>query len=356
MPQDKASLYYKDSGADKEYHASIEAKDGGHVVNFAFGRRGSTLQTGTKTQSPVSYDKAKSIFEKLVREKTAKGYSPGAAGTPYQHTSKEDRATDVLPQLLNPIEEDEMLRLKSDDGFWMQQKFDGRRCLIRKTAEGIEGINRKGLVVGLADPILQAAKAIGATFILDGEAIGDVFYAFDLLSMNGVDLRSSAYTHRLNQLEKLQPSGAIRLVETARTKKEKADLFAKLTKTEQEGVVFKRPSSLYVAGRPSNGGGSQLKFKFYATASCIVAGINAKRSVGLAVLDGDKLVNVGNVTIPPNQPIPVKDALLEVRYLYAYKGGSLFQPTSIGLRDDIDRSACSISQLKYKPEGGDEDA
>ena len=47
------------------------------VVNFAFGRRDSTLQTGTKTSEPVDYDSAKKIYDRLVREKKAKGYTEG---------------------------------------------------------------------------------------------------------------------------------------------------------------------------------------------------------------------------------------------------------------------------------------
>ena len=32
------------------------------------------MSTGTKTQTPVTHDEAKRIFNKLVAEKTAKGY------------------------------------------------------------------------------------------------------------------------------------------------------------------------------------------------------------------------------------------------------------------------------------------
>ena len=70
-----ASLYFTNGSSDKEYHARIEEKDGGFVVNFAYGRRGASLTTGTKTQTPVAYDKALAIFDKLVREKMSKGYS-----------------------------------------------------------------------------------------------------------------------------------------------------------------------------------------------------------------------------------------------------------------------------------------
>ena len=66
------------------------------------------MNTGTKTQTPVDYDTATRIFTKLVSEKKAKGYTEGPDGTPYQNTPKEDRVTGLLPQLLNPIDEQEV--------------------------------------------------------------------------------------------------------------------------------------------------------------------------------------------------------------------------------------------------------
>jgi predicted DNA-binding WGR domain protein len=78
------TLYFRQGSSDKVYQAIIEPRDGGFVVAFAYGRRGTTLTAGTKTQSSVAYDEAKRIYHKLVAEKTAKGYTPGADGTPYQ--------------------------------------------------------------------------------------------------------------------------------------------------------------------------------------------------------------------------------------------------------------------------------
>ena len=68
ITMEPTTLYFREGSSDKVYSASIDPKDGGYVVNFAYGRRGSTLTTGTKTQVPVHYQTAKSIFDKLVRE------------------------------------------------------------------------------------------------------------------------------------------------------------------------------------------------------------------------------------------------------------------------------------------------
>lgn len=71
---ERITLYYREGSSDKVYQASIEPQGEAFVVNFSYGRRGSTMNTGTKTPSPVDYDSAKKIYDKLVREKKAKGY------------------------------------------------------------------------------------------------------------------------------------------------------------------------------------------------------------------------------------------------------------------------------------------
>ena len=356
MPTESITLYFRQGGSDKIYSACIEDKDGGHVVNFAFGRRGNTLQTGTKNFTPVSFDEAKKIYNKLVREKTQKGYTPGLNGTPYAGTADAQRSTGILPQLLNPIDDTLAEALIADPNFWMQQKMDGRRVLIQAT-DTIIGINRKGLTIALPTNIVDSAAEIGVPFIIDGEAVGNWFYAFDLLSLNGRDCRSCPYRERHDKLYNLigQSSGAIELLETFDRTAEKADAFDRLKQSNAEGVVFKRVDAPYSPGRPASGG-PQLKFKFVATGSFIVAGVNAgKRSVGLEALkDAGKSVFVGNVTVPANHAMPEVGSVVDVRFLYAFREGCLYQPCFLGARDDIDVKDCTTAQLKFKPEEDDD--
>jgi bifunctional non-homologous end joining protein LigD len=42
--------------------------------------------------------------------------------------------------------------------------------------------------------------------------------------------------------------------------------------------------------------------------------------------------------------------VVEIKYLYAYKGGSLYQPIYQGKRDDIEPAYCTTEQLKFKGE------
>ena len=158
------------------YQCSIEPSGELFAVYFAYGRRGSTMNTGTKTSTPVDYETAKGIYDKLVREKTGKGYTPGKDGTPYQHTAKAERATGILPQLLNPIEEEEVQRLIKDPAWCMQEKKDGKRVLLQKQGAAIHGINKKGLLVGLPSPIVYQTAKFTGDVIIYGEMVGDVLY------------------------------------------------------------------------------------------------------------------------------------------------------------------------------------
>jgi bifunctional non-homologous end joining protein LigD len=353
MQEKSIALFYREGSSDKRYDVFLRPAAGGAgwVVDFANGRRGGTLRPGTKTQSPVAYDAALKIYEKLVREKMSGGYAEGEGAAPFQGTIDGDRVSGQLPHLLNPIEEAELETYICSDEWVMQEKQDGERRILERTKSEIRGVNRKGLYIPLPDSVAGPAMAFSDEFVLDGEAVGDRFHAFDILSLDGEDLKDLGYADRLEALDSkfaAFDTENVVPVKTAKTAAEKRAMLKYLKEAGAEGVVFKQKSAPYKAGRP-NSGGTQVKFKFYDTASLIVAKVNAKRSVALELLDGKgKKVGVGNVTIPANHEIPKSGDIVEVRYLYAYEGGSLFQPTYLGLRGDIDAADCTLSQLKYK--------
>jgi len=353
------TLYYREGASDKVYQAAIESQNGGYVVTFAYGRRGSTLTTGTKTSTPVAYKRARQLYDKLLAEKTAKGYTPGEDGTPYRQTGKELESTGIHCQLLNPIMENEAESLINDPAYCAQEKFDGRRLLVRKHGDSITGINRLGLTIGIPENIAASVGELPADFILDGEVVGERFHVFDLLSFNGTDTRSVAYRDRYLQLLDLidlDSRQAIRLVATAFLATQKRAFRNRFRAECKEGVVFKQLDAPYTAGRP-NSGGSQFKLKFTESASFIVGRINDKRSVSLMLLNGDCAVPAGNVTIQPNHDIPLIGAVVECRYLYAFReSGVIYQPVYLGQREDIRPEECVVSQLKYKPQSARKEA
>ncbi|EMG19339.1 ATP-dependent DNA ligase-like domain protein [Leptospira interrogans] len=319
------------------------------MVHFAFGRRGSSLQTGTKTSKPVSYEAAQKIMRQLVNSKMAKGYTEIESGTPYLHSTKEERVSGVHCQLLNPIDEEELSTYVEDDQYGAQEKLDGNRMMIRKIGDNVEGINRKGLIIAISQILHDHSLSFSEDFILDGEVIGDVFFPFDIFSKDGKDIQHLPYQERYAILESIlkDQDEIFHIVKLVKSTKGKKVLLEELREKQKEGIVFKDLNAPYKAGRPSSKG-SQIKFKFYETATVSVETVNLKRSVSMRLYNGNEWVSVGNVTIPVNFAIPKENDIIEVRYLYAYKGGSLYQPTYLGARTDADENDCDLKQLKYK--------
>ena len=364
----KTSLYYSEGSSDKEYHAEIIKVAGGNVVNFRYGRRGASLTSGTKTSAPVDSAQAKKIYDKLVKDKTAKGYTPDVSGAAYQGTERAGLKSDFTPQLLNPVTEAEAMRLIKDDRWAAQEKIDGERRAAHADGGGVFGINRKGLVIPLPQAIADELQSIAASkgaIRVDGEIIGDILYVFDLHIHQGIRLHREPWLKRM-QLAANALAGCqhIKALPAALTTRGKISLWHKIKAAHGEGVVIKLVDSPVTVGRP-NSGGDWLKFKFIASASCCVLEVNVgRRSVRIGLRDtstrpdaikGQPMIAVGNVTIPPNHDVPAAGDIVEVEYLYAYKGGSIYQPVYRGKRTDLDINACTTGQLKYKPEGRDDD-
>ena len=354
------ALFYKEGTSDKEYHVHLVPKGTGYVVRIEYGRRGSSLTSSDKTPSPVDLDKANAIFDKQVHEKKLKGYSEGAGQAPYVGSDKEDKISGYLPQLLNPIDDALLEYYLKNKTYCLQEKKDGKRIILKRSGTVIEAINRKGLYVGFAESIQQAAQALQGDYVIDGEMVGETYYAFDILAAGkkgaSKDTTQLPYEERYDILSELleEANAAIQVVPAAFTEAKKRLLLQSLREKGAEGVVLKDLTSLYVPGRPASKG-PQIKYKFTQTCTCIVTGVNekGKRSVYIACLDGPITVEVGKVTILPNFPVPKVGTLVEVKYLYRHVHGALYQPIYLGERDDIDQ-ADQVSTLKIK-EGVDLD-
>ena len=352
-PKDTITLYFKDGSSDKFYTVSVEEKDGGYVVPFVYGRRGTAGAVGDKSNgNPVPYEKAKKMYDSVVNEKMAKGYTPGENMKPYAGTAKADAATGINCQLLTEVSETEIERLVKDANLVAQEKFNGKRMLLLVKGGKVKAINRKGLECGFPSEIEADAKKLPWDCLLDGECVGTVYYAFDILEAGGMDLRQEGVEARRMRFGGLPLLNHLALVPTATTTSDKKRMYTEVKTRNGEGVVFKRKDAKYRAGITE----TWLKVKFWASASCLVTKVNDKRSVALGLLESGKVVPVGNCTIPANANIPKTDDIVEIRYLYAHKGGSIYQPQYEGVRDDLNRDACQLSQLKYKPEGTDDDA
>lgn len=359
------SLYFKDSTSDKVYNITLEEADGGYVVNCSWGRRGSALQSATQTKSPVSIDKAITIYQKKITEKTSKGYMPTAdLGRTLGNSitvPDTDKPFEPICNLLNPINEYQLKQLLIDDSWIMQEKMDGVRMILTRKGDSITAVSRTGREATIPQEVTDTLiKTSVQNYIIDGELVGNVYHVFDLLRLQAMDFaakntfeeRYEALVELLNGIDDTN----VKVVKTY-SGKEKAPAFECLKSAE--GVVFKSKNAFYKAGRPASGGG-YLKYKFYKSCSAVVKGINDKRSVTLGLIEdlpehgsefviGRKLISVGNCTIPVNYDFPQLGDIVEIKYLYARKpSNALYQPSYLGKRTDIQLKDVLLSQLIYK--------
>ncbi len=360
---DQADLQYADGRSDKVYHVQIvQNDDGTYSVPFQYGRRGSTLNTGEKV-SAVSSSSAHQQFDKVVAEKRKKGYQLSSGRVSQMQGSlapsitpsgvKAGEDTGVRPQLLNDVCEEDLDTLLNDPSWMLQEKMDGHRRLVRIDTRGVIGINRDGQAVPLSGEVGNPMAGLLGQTLIDGELVGNKYYAFDLLEEDKADLRALPAIERhqrlVQRLAGISRDENVVVVTSYTDARVKRLMLNRITANLGEGVVFKRVDAPYEAGRP-NSGGTQLKWKLYETATMkTAAGREGKRSVAILGRSGDSDVPLGNVTIPANHEMPEIGAFVEVRYLYAYPGGSLYQPTYLGPRSDK-HEADQITSLKYKVE------
>ena len=260
-------------------------------------------------------------------------------------------------QLLNPIDdENEAERYLSDNDYWMQEKFDGKRIRLHYKIGELKIFNKQGKEIMCPADLEQSAKQLfqfNRECQLDGELVGMTYHVFDLLSFDHCNLENNPYEERYDKLQSFNLPDGIVLAPCYVNEAEKREAYNEYKKRNKEGVVFKNCKASYVGGRPASGG-DQVKCKFWASASCVVTEQNGnKRSVGVMLFENGKPVFVGKVTIPPNHDIPVKGAVVEVKYLYATSANQLYQPIYLGVRDDVDVPECVLSQLKHKGEDAD---
>jgi bifunctional non-homologous end joining protein LigD len=342
------NLFYQDHGSDKVYNVSLVETNGLYKVNFSYGRRGSTLNVGSKTPYPTDLSIAKSIFDKLVGEKVAKGYREIRQTTVTASVVNAIDSRDIVlrPQLLNECSKEDVAKYIADNNWCAQEKFDGENRMLIKSGDKVIGANKKGLTIPLPFEIENSVAQLSGDFVINGEAFSNIIQCFDLVEP------ILPYKQRYKSLVEIckDSDAHLTVVKTAWNTQEKQDLYLELLARNAEGIVFKNIHAKYIPGRPSSGG-DQLKFKFYETASCIVTGINTgKRSIQISLYnEKGELVDVGNATIYPNQDVPELNSIVEIKYLYAYPGGSLYQPIFLKPRHDVDASECLCSKLKWKP-------
>jgi bifunctional non-homologous end joining protein LigD len=365
MQTECAELYFRQGSSDKVYHLQLENVQGQWSVQAQWGRRGSALQSDVKVSS-TTYEEAKRVYDRILREKTGKGYQIAQASTNGNAaisvglpTTKEHSGH--TPELLTPIEEPEALRLIQDTSWWFQQKFDGRRLAVQKTDGKYSGINKLGQLIPIDSRLAESLDLVQLRdFLADGEITDSRFYIWDFLSVNGTDLRIQPYEIRYVHLTQhfRGVSDVLRVCETAMTPKAKRDFVKNMHDANAEGFVCKNRNAAYAGGRA----GQHYKCKFVVTASFIVGAKPEKkaadghRSIAVYLLDENRQRFMGTVGVPDRYRLPKEGEIVEVQYLYCHPGpdGKLIQAKYFGkVRDDIRLAECCVSQLKVKANDSD---
>jgi bifunctional non-homologous end joining protein LigD len=356
-------LFFQEGSSDKVYNATIVKDGDAYTVVVEWGRRGSSLQQGSKAVK-VPLAAATKKYESLVREKTNKGYQeitsavkPAAVAPPEGEGSGSRVAkrarVGFAAQLLSPIEEDDLAAYLADDEMVAQQKIDGQRVLAHVTADEIIVTNRDGQrTTKIAPAMFEGLAYLPHGTVVDGEVLDDGYWLFDVLQLADDDVRERGYADRFAILDgELEPalSGDVRIVPMAQGAKAKRKLHERLRAGGAEGLVFKHRDAPYTAGR----GQTQRKLKFTKTADVVVLE-NAGNAYLMAVYDGKQLFEIGKVfSGTTNATRKQLDAalakkltpIIEVRYLYATKDHQLTQPVFVRIRDDKPAKQCLREQL-----------
>lgn len=183
-----------------------------------------------------------------------------------------------------------------DDSDWLfEMKWDGYRA-IAECGETTRLYSRNGLSFAvLYKPIFDACKIIKKKLILDGEIVvlddegkasfqllqqyGStrrgtlVYFVFDCLFANGKSMTDLPLLERKKIIEKILPANNVLRVSPFIVSEGKA-LFREIQEKDLEGIIAKRVTSKYTAGKRSK---DWLKIKNHAIQEAIIIGFTAPR-------------------------------------------------------------------------------
>jgi bifunctional non-homologous end joining protein LigD len=207
---------------------------------------------------------------------------------------------------------------------WLHElKFDGYRVQAHVSGDDVSLYTRSGqnwttkfpsIESGLAKLDLDGAVLDGEVVILDKDGRSDFqllqnalkagnsknmfFYAFDLLAINGKDLRSLELQQRKDELQKIFKKSVPQIRYSGEFKGTGKSLMALAKKHGLEGIISKKRSSPYRSERNSN----WLKIKCSSQQEFVIAGYTDSKgsrdhfgALLLGIYKKDKLQYVGKV-------------------------------------------------------------
>ena len=199
-----------------------------------------------------------------------------------------------LPDFVEPMKA-KLVGSMPSGGDWIYEiKFDGYRALALRGGSEMRILSRKQKDLGTKFPeVKDSIAALDVQdAIIDGEIVAldekgrssfqllqgfdmgqerppIVYYAFDLLRLNGKDLQGLPIEERKSKLEELlkKPPGVIRY--SVSFTKDIPELLDRAHKLGLEGLIGKRRGSRYEAGRRT---GAWIKIKLHQEQEFVIRG------------------------------------------------------------------------------------
>ncbi|PZR86543.1 MAG: ATP-dependent DNA ligase [Stutzerimonas stutzeri] len=243
------------------------------------------------------------------------------------NAEQSDLFSDPFPERIEPCLALLAQKPPAAEAWSFEVKWDGYRLAVHRDADRVRILTRGGHDWASRFPgIVEAARALPARkFVMDGEGVvlddqgrssfnqlqrelggrggksssaSVILYAFDLLYLDGHDLRGMALSERRSMLDALVGglTGAIRLSEDVDA--DGAAFFRAACKHELEGIIAKRKDAPYRSGR----GGDWLKIKCVQSDSFAIIGYEPSAAalggiarIILAAKAANGLAEVGSV-------------------------------------------------------------
>lgn len=298
----------------------------------------------------------------------------------------------------SPLQPEWVIANAQASGLWVAElKVDGIRAVATIDGGNVVLHNRRRIDITYRYPdVVAALGRLGINAVVDGEitvmregridfgaahrrdaqsnarsaaalarTLPATFIAFDVLWLNGIDIRDLSYERRRARLESLADAG----LRVNPASEDGEAMWKYVIEHQLEGLVLKRKDSRYRGRRDP----AWVKVKVLKRLSAVVAGYEPGQghrastfgALRLALLDGDRIVEIGSVgTGFSNEDciliwnrIKTEDhpIIVDVEYMEVGAGGHLRQPSFRGVRNDLEITDCTYDQVKEVTERAGDD-
>ena len=225
----------------------------------------------------------------------------------------------TLPKFIPPMQARFVRELPAGPDWLYELKFDGYRVEAIKRGESVRLISRnaKNLTTDFPAVALALSTIKAKDAVLDGEVVAVdeqgrpsfqalqhrsalaaghqlVYYAFDLLHLDGRDLTALSLQERRRALEKVLRGSSVLF--SAELKGDLDQIVEGVKRLDLEGVVAKRRDSKY---EPANRSGAWLKVQFKRQQEFVIGGYKPEgdsfSSIAVGYYENGKLMFAGKV-------------------------------------------------------------